>query len=254
MSLETGYSPAMNDAVQAAIANGVTFVVAAGNDGGNACSYSPGAVPDAVTVGATNSADERVAWSNFGSCVDLFAPGEGIATIWNSTNTTVTYASGTSFSSPMVAGIAALYLDSNPTATPGQVQDAIKGAATQGLVSGAGDASPNALAYSLISAGTPSCGGTLYSGSIQRSGDSDYQSSRQGFGGLMGIYSGTIQVSGSAAMTLTLELKQKNRWIEAASSGGGQTVLFEGRRGTYRWRISSVSGTGNYSLCSYVPQ
>ncbi|MEQ1606382.1 MAG: S8 family serine peptidase [Pyrinomonadaceae bacterium] len=150
MSLQTGYSSGLNDAVRASIATGVTYVVAAGNNTANACEYSPSSLGQAITVGATNSSDTRVQYSNFGPCVDLFAPGEGVKTIWNSSTTAVTYASGTSFASPYVTGAAALYLESHPGATPQEVHAAITSNATANLVSAAGFDSPNMLLFSAL--------------------------------------------------------------------------------------------------------
>ncbi|TJY62894.1 S8 family peptidase [Sinimarinibacterium sp. CAU 1509] len=147
MSLGGGDSAALDAAVQNAVASGVVFVVAAGNDNVDACSGSPNKVPEAITVGATTNADARASYSNFGSCVDLFAPGSNITSAWYDSNTATNTISGTSMASPHVAGAAALVLGANPSATPTQVTDAIVGSASLGKLSSIGSGSPNALLY-----------------------------------------------------------------------------------------------------------
>jgi len=121
MSLGGAASVAQDAAVNAAIASGVTFVVAAGNENTNACTKSPARVPGAVTVGATNSADTRASFSNYGSCLDIFAPGVSITSAVVDTDSATETWNGTSMASPHVAGAAALYLASNPTASPAAV-------------------------------------------------------------------------------------------------------------------------------------
>jgi subtilisin family serine protease len=155
MSLGGGPDPATDTAIQNATAAGVVVVVAAGNASADACGGSPSRAPAAITVGSSERNDSRSGFSNFGPCVDLFAPGGGVtATSFTGDNATTT-ASGTSGSSPVVAGIAALYLQQFPGASPAQVQQAIKDAATTGRLTNIGAGSPNRLAFSLFG-GTPS--------------------------------------------------------------------------------------------------
>ena len=131
MSLGGPQNAAVDQAVRTAVANGVFFAVAAGNDGADACGHSPaaaGTTSGVDTVAATDNSDAEASWSNFGSCVDIWAPGVGIYSTYKSGS----YAtlSGTSMATPHVAGGAALYLSSHPGASPGDVESALRNAAT----------------------------------------------------------------------------------------------------------------------------
>jgi serine protease len=147
MSISGGYSDAMNTAVQNSINSGVTYVVAAGNSASDACSYSPASTPAALTVGATTSADGMASFSNGGTCVDLFAPGNSIYSAWNTDDTSMGTSSGTSMASPHVAGAAALYLQNNPGASPATVAQAIINDVTSGALTGLYSGSPNRLLH-----------------------------------------------------------------------------------------------------------
>jgi subtilisin family serine protease len=147
MSLGGGASPALDQAVRRSIASGVTYALAAGNENQDACRVSPARTAEAITVGATTTADARSPYSNWGTCVDIFAPGSSIMSAWNTNDTATNTISGTSMASPHVAGGAAVYLGLNPGATPQQVRDALVGKATDGAISGPGTGSPNKLLY-----------------------------------------------------------------------------------------------------------
>jgi subtilisin family serine protease len=148
MSLGGGASQALDDAVTAAINSGVTFAVAAGNSNRDACGYSPARAPAAITVGATTSTDARASYSNYGRCLDIFAPGSAITSAWYTSTSATNTISGTSMATPHVAGVAALYLQGNPTASAATVRNALVSNGTTGVVGSAGRRSPNVFLFS----------------------------------------------------------------------------------------------------------
>ncbi|NJD10829.1 MAG: PKD domain-containing protein [Gemmatimonadetes bacterium] len=153
MSLGGGISSSLDVAVQNSIAAGVSYAVAAGNSNADACNYSPARVAQAMTIGASTSTDARASYSNYGSCVDWFAPGSSITSAWYTSNTATNTISGTSMATPHTAGVAALYLQANPSSPPQQVRDALYAATTKSKVSSS-NSTNNHLLYSLVS-GTP---------------------------------------------------------------------------------------------------
>ena len=159
MSLGGGASASVDDAVRESIASGVTYAVAAGNSNQDACRYSPARTAEALTVGATTSSDARASYSNYGRCLDLFAPGSSITSAWIGSTSATRTISGTSMASPHVAGAAALHLSANPGASPSSVASALVGQASSGRVGSPGRYSPNLLLYVGAEADAPPSGG-----------------------------------------------------------------------------------------------
>ncbi|NDH91747.1 MAG: serine protease, partial [Actinobacteria bacterium] len=148
MSLGGPRSAALDLAVARGVADGVTFVVAAGNSNLSACTVSPAGEPSAITVGSTTSTDERSSFSNFGSCLDVFAPGSSIVSAGHTSDTATRTLSGTSMAAPHVAGVAALALSQNTAMTPAEVASAIASSATRNAVTNPGTGSLNRLVFS----------------------------------------------------------------------------------------------------------
>ncbi|WP_405440512.1 S8 family peptidase [Streptomyces avidinii] len=147
MSIGGSRSYALDAAVSRAVASGITFTVAAGNDGRDACSGSPAAVPQAITVGATDARDRRAPFSNHGRCVDLSAPGVGITSAWKGSTTATARASGTSMATPHVAGVAALVLARGTARTPAQVSQELLHSAVPDRITGLPAGTPNRLLH-----------------------------------------------------------------------------------------------------------
>ncbi len=147
MSLGGSASTSLDTAVSNSIAAGVTYAIAAGNSATNACNTSPARVAAALTVGATTRTDGRAYYSNYGTCLDLFAPGDGVTSTYYSSDTATATMSGTSMAAPHVAGVAALYLATHTTATPAQVGSALIALTTPGKVTNPGSGSPNRLLF-----------------------------------------------------------------------------------------------------------
>jgi len=150
MSLGGGASSALDTAVNNLANSGVPIAVAAGNSNTDACTQSPARAANAITVGSTTTSDARSSFSNFGTCLDIFAPGSGILSSWFSSDTATATLSGTSMASPHVAGVAALYKQFSPGASASTTRNAIVNGSTTNHVTNAGSGSPNRLLYSLF--------------------------------------------------------------------------------------------------------
>ncbi len=147
MSLGGEPSPVLDATVEASIAAGVTYVVAAGNEASNACTFSPARVEEALTVAAMGPDDEGADFSNHGPCVDLFAPGVEILSAWHTSDGASEWLEGTSMAAPHVAGVAALFLALHPSATPQEVADELLEMATLQTLSQVRPATPNRLLF-----------------------------------------------------------------------------------------------------------
>ena len=257
MSLGGAASTALDSAVRSSIADGVTYAIAAGNASTNACNGSPARVAEAITVAATTIADARASFSNYGTCLDLFAPGSNITSAWRTSDTATSTISGTSMATPHVAGVAALALQGTPAATPAQVRDTIVNAATTGVVTSPGSGSPNRLLYSPLSASPPppppaSCGATTYSGTLTGPGDADIQpNGTYYYSSTSGTHKGCLKGPSGPDFDLYLYRWNGSSWSQVASSLGTtatETITYSGTPGYYYWRILAYSGSGSYTF------
>ena len=259
LSLGGGASLAIDDAVNRMHNRGVTVVVAAGNENQNACNVSPSRAPNAITVGSTTSTDARSSFSNWGSCVDVFAPGSNITSSWYTGTSATNTISGTSMASPHVAGIAALYLQGAPSATPATVANAIVTTSTTGKVTSAGTGSPNRLVFSLLTGGgttPPPSNSFTYTGTLSGTGAAAIQPNGTYYQSTVsGAHTGQLTGTG-ADFDLFLYRWNGSSWVIAASSEGAtstENISYNGAAGYYYWRILSYSGSGSYTLVTTRP-
>jgi subtilisin family serine protease len=289
LSLGGDGSTALDAAVSNSIASGVTYAVAAGNETADACTSSPSRLPAALTVGASTRSDSRADFSDYGSCVDVFAPGTNITSAWNRSDTSARTESGTSMASPHVAGVAALYLQGHPSARPSEVASAITSGATTGALSGIGPGSPDRLLNAGVaglsgSGSTSAAGSGTGSGSGTSGGVAPSPSAVPAGGGTAscagakrlviwsvsgsgssrvipgyGTYSTTDTGTQLACLTgpsdadfdVSLQRRSGGRWVTVASGRGTtstERVSYRGEAGSYRWVVTSASGSGTFRI------
>jgi subtilisin family serine protease len=259
MSLGGGANTALDNAVNNSINDGVSYAVAAGNSNANACNSSPSRVAAAMTVGSTTSSDARSSFSNFGTCLDVFAPGSSITSTWHTSNTATNTISGTSMASPHVAGVAALYLQGSPSASPATVRNAIVNSATPGVLSGVGTGSPNLLLYSLFGTAPPppppppGCSlAESYNGSLSGTGDSDvHPGGTYFYSSSSGTHRGCVRGPSGTDFDLYLYRWNGVGWSIVArgeTSSSSEDVTYNGSVGYYYWRVFSYAGSGSYSF------
>ncbi|MBA3236636.1 MAG: S8 family serine peptidase, partial [Chloroflexi bacterium] len=243
------YDPALNAAVAALVADGVVVVVAAGNTSEDACTVSPASAPTVVTVGATDRNDVRTSFSNYGTCLDLFAPGIQITSAGITSDSAVKTYSGTSMASPHVAGIAAAVLGRYPNATQAQIQTIVIGDATVGRVSDT-KGSPNRLAFTSLDTPAP---GTLTVDETAPTSTAPVAALRSG-PSLSGAkarvrlsWSGSDgDGSGIDHYTLARSSDGGKRWSTILSSTAGtSTNLTVPTSGSVRYRVRAVDAVGN---------
>jgi aqualysin 1 len=232
MSLGGGAIQSVDDAVAGSIADGVTYSISAGNSNANACNYSPARTPSALTIGATTSTDARASYSNYGSCVDWFAPGSSITSA-NMTGGSLTL-SGTSMASPHTTGAAALYLQGNPTATPATVRSALAANLTLGVVTSSNTAANHLLYVGPADGGSPPPSFTLTTRGYKA----------------RGVRKADLTWSGA---TSTVDVYRNNvRILAGTANDGFQTDNIGGKgAGTFTYRVCNT-GTSTCSNNSTV--
>jgi subtilisin family serine protease len=244
MSLGGGASSTLDQAVSNAIASGVTFGIAAGNGdilgrAQDACTTSPARVASAITVSATDKTDTKASWANYGTCVDIFAPGVSITSSWYNGGTNTI--SGTSMATPHVVGAAALYLADHPAALPSEVASALTTNATSGVVKSGGTGSPNLLLYTGTASGGGG-GGTVVAPS-----------------GLSASYSVTrgrtrVQLGWTTGTASAIDVYRNGGVIAAATSNSGSYSDNLGKQasGSYTYQVCVAGSTSSCSNTASV--
>lgn len=246
MSLGSVGNAIFDSVVKASIAKGVTYVASAGNDDTDACKQSPARVSQVLTVGAIKEGDYRASWSNYGSCVDLFAPGDLITSAYYTSDGATRVMSGTSMASPHVAGVAALYLSAHPSATPADVRSAIVGNATTGRVHDAAGTA-NRIVYSGFISGSS----TTTTESTTSSGSTTSTSSMDPVASFTYSCSGNTCTFDASASTAPRGLLSRSwKFGDGTEAGGGKVTKTYAAAGTYTVRFYIYDIEGHYDLAT----
>lgn len=237
MSLGGGTSTALDDAVRRCITDGIVMAVAAGNSNRNASTASPARVSQAITVGSTTSTDARSSFSNYGTLVDIFAPGSSITSAWYTSSTVLNTISGTSMASPHVAGAAALYLEYAPGSSPAQVEAGLKQYAAVGRITGLPTGTPNNLLQ--INFGTAP---TLPAPGIPTLSSPANAATNQTLAPTLSW------AAASAATSYNLQVSTSNTFTTTLVNLAGLTTTSRAISGlsnstTYFWRVSATNTT-----------
>jgi subtilisin family serine protease len=202
-------------------------------------------VANAITVAASTSSDGRWINSNYGNCVDVVAPGVNILSTWIGNPYGTGSISGTSMAAPHVAGVAALYLQGNTTASQSTVASAIINSATPNKVVSPGTGSPNLLLYSPLT--VPGAGSITYTGSLPGTNTNSYQPSTSGYTSTVsGTHTGNLTGTGTD-FDLYLQKWNGSSWVNVATSLNStstESITYNGTAGTYRWRVYAYLGSG----------
>ena len=222
MSLGGGANSSVDSAVNGSINDGVTYSIAAGNSNRNACNYSPARATNALTIGSTTSSDARSSFSNYGSCVDWFAPGSSILSSYGTSDTATATLSGTSMAAPHTAGAVALYLQGNPTATPATVRSALFGALTTGVVTNSNTTNNHLLFVGSSGPAPPDTPPAAPTGLVATAGDAqvslDWANSGESDLAGYNVYRSTT--GGSGYLKLNGPLATTSAYLDTTASNG----------------------------------
>lgn len=242
ISLGGSLSTSLNDAVNRTVQAGVVIALSAGNSGADACTQSPAAAANGLTVGGTESNDSRASWSNWGSCVDIFAPGGGILSAAFSSTTGYTTMSGTSMAAPHVAGVAALILSTYPSYTPSQVRASMVAGGTANVVTNAGTGSPNVLLSTLFGATTAPADTTTTTVTNPTPTPTPTATPTLSVTRQVSKSNNTARLTWGSVVGTSVEIWRNNaRYLVTANDGTQSDSRLA--RGSYAYRVCAVGGT-----------